>query len=396
MLNQTTDTSQIKTHTLIIGAGPFGLSLAGYCQDAGIDYTIVGKPMELWREHMPQGMHLRSAHDWHLDPNNQATFEAYLLEKQLEAKTTLPLSRDFYLSYVDWFQQQKQIKPIPQYVTHLEKNGGVFTAQLENGTIVECKNVVIALGFQYFAYTPQALSDMIPATCSSHTCHLVDFSKLKGKRCLLIGGRQSAFEWAALMKDAGVADIHLSHRHDNPPPMEADWAWVPDVVGKMVEDETWYAKLSQEEKQDYNQKLWREGRLKVEPWLAPHLAHPSIRTWPNTEVTQCQQQADGSLNIHLSNGHILEIDHVIYATGYKPNLFNIPFLRHSSLLQSLKLINNQPVLDSRFQTSVDGLYITSLAATMQFGSFFGFTVSVRTSAQLIGRALTATLAVASA
>ena len=43
------------------------------------------------------------------------------------------------------------------------------------------------------------------------------------------------------------------------------------------------------------------------------------------------------------------------------------------------------MLDEHFQTSVPGLYITSLAATRDFGSFLAFTVSVRAQAKIIGR-----------
>ena len=46
-----------------------------------------------------------------------------------------------------------------------------------------------------------------------------------------------------------------------------------------------------------------------------------------------------------------------------------------------------PVLDEHFQTNIPGLFITSMAAGQDFGPFFGFTISVRTSAQLIGQAL---------
>jgi len=377
----------MKTNTLIIGAGPFGLSLAAYCNDKGLDYLVVGKPMELWREQMPKGMYLRSAHDWHLDANNEATFEAFLSEKKLDAKQTLPLSRDFYLTYVDWFQQKKNLHAIPHYVTRLEKNEDLFHARLDDGQDIYSQNVVIALGFQYFAYTPQNLSEMIPKSSSCHTSELIDFSHLRGKRCLLIGGRQSAFEWAALMYEEGVAEIHLSHRHDNPEAKEADWSWVPNIVGKMVTDENWYHNLNLTDKQHYNQMLWNEGRLKIEPWLAPRLNHPNVNTWPNTEVIHCKQLNDGSLLVTLSNNQQLTIDHVVYATGYRPNLFNIPFLKNSNLIRKIRLNNNQPELNSRFQTNIDGLYITSLGATMQFGSFFGFTVSVRTSSQLIAKSL---------
>ena len=50
-----------STDLLIIGAGPFGLSLAAYASDLGIQNVIVGEPMSFWKEHMPTGMYLRSA-----------------------------------------------------------------------------------------------------------------------------------------------------------------------------------------------------------------------------------------------------------------------------------------------------------------------------------------------
>ena len=43
------------------------------------------------------------------------------------------------------------------------------------------------------------------------------------------------------------------------------------------------------------------------------------------------------------------------------------------------------MLDEHFQTNVPGLYVTSLAATRDFGAFLGFTVSVRAQAKIIGR-----------
>ena len=67
-----------ETDLLIIGAGPFGLAIAAQASHLGIDHLIVGKPMEFWRKNMPQGMLLRSACDWHLDPVNMHTIERFL------------------------------------------------------------------------------------------------------------------------------------------------------------------------------------------------------------------------------------------------------------------------------------------------------------------------------
>ena len=46
---------------LIVGAGPFGLSLAAYARRHGIEYLMVGRPMHFWEANMPHSMLLRSA-----------------------------------------------------------------------------------------------------------------------------------------------------------------------------------------------------------------------------------------------------------------------------------------------------------------------------------------------
>ena len=72
-----------QTPLLIIGAGPFGLAMAAYAQHQGIEHLVVGKPMDFWHAHMPRGMYLRSACDWHLDPLNVHTIERYLTTRHL-------------------------------------------------------------------------------------------------------------------------------------------------------------------------------------------------------------------------------------------------------------------------------------------------------------------------
>ena len=44
----------------IIGAGPYGISLAAHLKSAGIDFRIFGKPMYRWRCQMPKAMFLKS------------------------------------------------------------------------------------------------------------------------------------------------------------------------------------------------------------------------------------------------------------------------------------------------------------------------------------------------
>ena len=45
---------------LIIGAGPYGLSISAHLRGLAVDHRIVGRPMSTWRDHMPAGMYLKS------------------------------------------------------------------------------------------------------------------------------------------------------------------------------------------------------------------------------------------------------------------------------------------------------------------------------------------------
>jgi hypothetical protein len=44
----------------IVGAGPYGLSLAAHLRSAGVRFRQFGLPMDPWRSAMPRGMYLKS------------------------------------------------------------------------------------------------------------------------------------------------------------------------------------------------------------------------------------------------------------------------------------------------------------------------------------------------
>jgi cation diffusion facilitator CzcD-associated flavoprotein CzcO len=371
----------METDLLIIGAGPFGLAVAARAAHDGIQHLIVGRSMEFWRQNMPKGMFLRSASDWHLDPLNVHTIEAFLSGQGKKPSDVEPLSLDFYLSYAAWFQAQKRIQPLPVYIEQLESSDGRFIATTVDGDAINARRVVLAPGFKHFAHAPEDLVARLPRDSFQHTSQFVDFSEAKDKRFLIIGGRQSAYEWAALLLEAGAAAVHVSHRHPQPTFEEASWSWVNRIVDYMADDPSWFRRLSQVEKDKVSHRMWAEGRLKLEPWLAPRLQDQRVKVWPQTQLVSCAQQ-NGELQVSLSNGETLSVDQIVLATGYKVDIARLPILSRS-LLAKPETRNGFPVLDDHFETSIPGFFITSMPAMQDFGPFFGFTISVRTSAKLI-------------
>jgi len=338
---------------------------------------------------MPGGMYLRSECDWHLDPLGIDTIEAYLASQRLTPTDVLPLSLPFYLGYARWFQARKRIAPLDVRVQRLDKVGERFLARLEDGEQISAKNVVLALGFEYFRHIPDDLLTLLPPDRFSHTCDTVDFTRFRERQVLIVGGRQSAFEWAALLREQGASSVHLSHRHDSPAYQIADWTWVNPLVTTMIDDPGWFRSLSPVEREAVIQRMWGEGRLKVEPWLKPRLASETITISPRTQLAACTELPSGELGIQLDTGRSFAVDHVILATGYKVQLERIPLLAQGNLLPNIAVRNGFPTLDTHFQTSVPRLYITSMAASQDFGPFFGFTGAVRASAKLIAAGLKA-------
>jgi FAD-dependent urate hydroxylase len=386
-----------RTDLLIVGAGPYGLALAANANHLGLDYLVVGEPMAFWRDHMPAGMYLRSASDWHLDPVGIDTIDAYLAEQGLKAADVEPLSRHFYLDYATWFQARKGISPLPEMVTRLDARSpdaaGRFQATLASGDRVTARQVVLAVGFGSFPYVPADLAAMLPTGRWGHTCDEVAFGPLAGKRVLIIGGRQSAYEWAALLREAGVAEVHVSHRQAAPPFTVSDWSWVAPIVDRMATEPGWYRGLSLTERDDIGHRLYAEGRLKLEPWLESRVLRDGIYRWPQTRLVAAVETAAGDLAVTLDTGQHLTVDHVILATGYKVQIDSLPLLAAGNLLPRLAQRNGFPVLTEHFESSVPNLYITSMPAAQDFGPFFNFTIAVRTSARVIGAAIVDRVAV---
>src|SRR5207302_620586 len=117
----------------------------------------------------------------------------------------------------------------------------------------------------------------------------------------------------------------------------------------------WCQRLAPEEKERVARRLWAEGQLQLEPWLAPRIAGETVRLFPGSQVVGCRELPGGDLDVTLDTGAALRADRVILATGYKVDIARVPFLARGNLLQQLHARDGFPALDAYFQSSVPGL-----------------------------------------
>src|SRR4030095_15896335 len=176
----------------------------------GAEGVVVDKPLDLWKTNMPRGMFLRSAPDWHLDARNVATFEAYLSQRGPGLPQPRPVALETFLDYAGWFMGYYDMVCHAAHVTRLARTPDGYLATLDDHRAVCAEQVVLALGFGLFKWYPRELVDTLPADSFLHTCDAVDLERYRGRRVLIVGGRQSAFEWAALMNECGASAIHLT------------------------------------------------------------------------------------------------------------------------------------------------------------------------------------------
>lgn len=357
-----------STELLVIGAGPYGLALTAHARQRGIATVTVGTPMGFWREHMPAAMLLRSGPNWHLDVAGEHTFTAFLADRQLTPADVQPIPISDYLDYADWFTAEKRLPVDDVRVERLVRADDGFVAELADGERIQADAVVSATGIARFAALPP-WSASLPEQRWAHTADLVTFDQLRGARCLIIGGRQSAYEWAALLCDHGAERIDIVHRQDVPRFAATDWSFVDDHIAETTRTTGWWRSLPASERESIDRRFWEVGRLTLEPWITPRL-DTRVHRWPRCEVTRADD--DGvATRVTLSTGERLDADFIVFATGYRADLHAVPYLSH--LIGDAILVRNGfPVLDPSFASTAAGLYIAGFPATQSFGPFFGF------------------------
>ena len=177
---------------------------------------------------------------------------------------------------------------------------GGFVATLDDGSTVAADTVLAAPGIRHFVNLP-AWSAEVPPARRGHTSEIVAFDRFAGARVVIIGGRQSAYEWAALLCDHGAEHVDVVHRHTVPDFAKVSWAFVDACIDSTLAQRGWWRRLRPSGSRRSRTPSGGWAGSPSSPGSYPRMAPDAVTRHPGTEVTGVAAGA-GDVTLTLSNG----------------------------------------------------------------------------------------------
>jgi cation diffusion facilitator CzcD-associated flavoprotein CzcO len=385
---------------VIVGAGPFGLSIAAHLRHAKIEHRIFGRPMQSWRTMMPRGMLLKSEGfaSSLFDPGDSFTLAHYCREVgQPYEDVGLPVPLETFTAYGAAFQKRLVPQLEPTDVTLIRRPDRFYEVTTAAGEKLMARRVIVATGIVSSAYLPPILAGL-PPEFVTHTSDHSDLTKFSGRRVAVVGGGSSAVDVAALLHEAG-ARVEIVAR-------------APSIA---------FHSPSQEPRPLLQRLLnprsglglgWR-SRLCTDAPMIFHMMPPQFRLrtvrrhlGPSSGWFT-KEKVDGKVVTHLGvsltgaeikNGEVhlqiagkdgpreIAADHVIAGTGYRPKVQKLSFLA-DDLRQLIRVLDDSPTLSQAFESSLPGLYFVGLASANAFGPLMRFAYGAGYTARRLTRHL---------
>jgi cation diffusion facilitator CzcD-associated flavoprotein CzcO len=390
-----------STAVVIVGAGPYGLSLASHLSARRVPFRIFGAPMQVWREHMPQGMHLKSdgfASDLY-DPERRFTLRNYCAVNAIPYRDYgLPMRIETFIEYGLAFQKTMVPTLTDQHIVRITAASNGFVVHTRDGEVLTAPSVVLATGITYCSVIPEPLSSLPPQLCS-HSFGLHDLARFKGRRVLVVGGGASATDVASKLAAQGTSVELISrhaiefHRPPNPlPPSPWKRLTAPNLgLGPNFRSAVYTAfpGVVRCLPQRVRLRIVRRHLGPAGGWFVRdelvgkvpmHECYSMTTATPDGDEVRlrCEDTAGRSFEWHA--------DHVIAATGYRVSIDRVQML-DPALRLNIRRAAGSPVLSGRFESSVPGLYFIGVAAASSFGPVMRFARGAEYCATHLGRGL---------
>ena len=393
-------TSQV-IDVAIIGAGPYGLSIAAHLRKQNVPFRIFGTPMSSWRFHMAPGTFLKSdgfASSLY-DPDSSFTLKRYCRDHGVPYDDVgNPVPIEVFVAYGMAFQKR--------FVPNLEETDIVsvvrvpegFELLTQTGEALKAKRVVVAAGITHFSYVPPMFAGL-PPELLTHSSQHKDLSPFKGRAVAVIGAGASAVDLAGLLHDAG-ADVQLIARRDaiafHEPPVEPR-----PLVERLLMPRSglglgWRSRLCTDAPLLFHRMPLKlrvravQRHLGPAPgWFAKAKVVGKVTMHLGTSMKEAAA-SDGGVRLKFTQKDGSEkevhVDHVIAATGYRVQLSRLHFF-DDNLRGQMEDAEDTPVLNANFESSVPGLYLVGLASSNSFGPLCRFAFGAGFTAKRISKHL---------
>jgi hypothetical protein len=387
---------------VIVGAGPYGLSIAAHFRRSGIPFRIFGRLMDSWRAHMPKGMMLKSdgfASNIY-DPGSEFTLRQFCEEQGIAyGDTENPVRIETFTAYGLAFKERMVPELEDKQVVNVDRVPGGFRLILDDGEMVSARRVVLAVGITHFAHVPSELAHL-PQEYVSHSSMHHDLSSFKGRSVAIIGGGSSATDLAGLLHESG-AEVKLVVRqqvlrfHSTPSGKPRSlWQRIrhpksglgPGLRSRFFSGAPVAFHYLPEK---FRLAIVRTSLGPSGGWFSKDKVIGRIPLLLGFTVRRGEvEQGKVRLRLREFGGNEREIfaDHVIAATGYKVDLERLTFLS-AEIRAQIKAVDRTPILSSTFGSSVPDLYFVGIAAANSFGPVMRFAFG----AGFAARRLTGTL-----
>lgn len=386
------------SEVLVIGAGPFGLSISTHLRVLGVDHLIVGRPMDAWRSNMPAGMYLKSdpyCSDMS-SPESGFDLAGYCRSHGIDGLERLrPLPLETFLDYADWYTKQLVPDVTDVTVTEVRAVDGGFQVAFADAEPIAARQVVIATGILPHFHIPAELSGL-PSELVSHASDHHRFDRFRSRRVAVVGSGQSALETAALLHEAG-AEAHLVARRPDAPVFHPNSG--PRTLVKRI-------------RRPLNKLC---GGWKCQVWnstfafrrLPPGMRVTTARTvlgpsgtwWLKERIegkvevlsghqVRGAESSESYVRLLLDgpNRSSMEIDHVIAGTGFRIDIARLAFLPEA-LRARIATLSGYPVLTRAGESTVPGLYFVGAPAAASLGPSMRFIAGTHSVASQLARSV---------
>jgi FAD-dependent urate hydroxylase len=384
---------------LVIGAGPFGLAISAHLRDRGVEHTVVGRPMDTWRSHMPVGMFLKSEPYGSLISSATQGYDIATYSSLHGFDDYVdrvgPLSLERFVGYADWFTDRLVPDIQDVTVTNVTAVDGGFRVEFAEESPVFARQVIIATGLLPYMRIPGELSGL-PSDLMTHSSEHHRLDQFSGRRVAVVGGGQSALQTAALLHEQGV-DVQVIARREQIVWEEQvaqeigliDYILRPPTT--LCEGWTCVASVSP----DLFRLLPRSVRARKGldsfgpkgSWWLRDRVEGVVEVLTGHQIRSAEPHGSGvRLNLEGPAPSSIEADHVIAGTGFRIDISRLSFLSEG-IQTALATRAGCPLVNRAGESTLPGLYFAGAHTAVSLGPGVRFVAGTHHTAAQLARSV---------